>query len=221
MMAGTSTVPTIRAGGAATDCVAALRRRLSLLLLTLLGVATAAVGDANCAVIEDKPVARGRRIGLRFDPGSIAPARVEAAVGLWRQCRNFGSGFPEIVGAGAADRLVVVEHRPSEAGPGRCGSFVGSRIVLWGSQRQPDGTVRPCGALEQNLAHELGHVLGLVDAPRGGTCSRRIMARLHRGNLGSRRVQPDECMAVGQLWLTPVEMGRMAAAPSVRRVTSR
>lgn len=175
-----------------------------------------------CATIEDKPVASAERIGIRFDASSISAARVESAIALWRACRNFGSGFPELVAGEESGRRLEVDHRPDEAGPGRCGSFAGNRIILWGRQRQPDGTLRPCGAVEQNLAHELGHVLGLADAPLGASCSRRIMARLHDANLGSRRVQEDECMAVGQLWLTPSEVGRLATAGrSPRRVTAR
>ncbi len=58
--------------------------------------------------------------------------------------------------------------------------------------------------MAQNLAHELGHVLGLNDAGDDNRCRYRIMGWVIPRK-PFRAVHPEECRSVGQRWLTPVE----------------
>ena len=55
-----------------------------------------------------------------------------------------------------------------------------------------------CGALGQNLMHELGHALGLADAPP--SCDSFAMAKLNPRNVFHRRVRPVECQLVEARW---------------------
>ncbi|MDX1384012.1 MAG: hypothetical protein R3190_10245, partial [Thermoanaerobaculia bacterium] len=109
---------------------------------------------------------------------------------------------------------IAIEERGSA---GRCGSFRGSAIVLYGFT-EASGRVVRCTAPERNLAHELGHALGLSDAGAGLGCRTRIMAPIGADNGRRRRVEADECQLVGQLWLTSEEVGRLGAAGGLARV---
>jgi hypothetical protein len=64
----------------------------------------------------------------------------------------------------------------------------------------------PCGSLPQNLAHELGHVLGLGDIQNRGSCRTEIMGFVTPTSAYRRRVTPQECTAAGSRWLTTVDM---------------
>ena len=75
--------------------------------------------------------------------------------------------------------------------------IVDQAVSLW----QP----RAGYALHENLAHELGHVLGLGDAATSRGCHLRIMSPIHEArdkNLAGRSVHPEECLAVSYHWLT-------------------
>ena len=63
----------------------------------------------------------------------------------------------------------------------------------------------PCGSLPQNLAHELGHVLGLGDLQNRGSCRTEIMGFVTPTSAYRRRVTRQECIAAGSRWLTALE----------------
>ncbi len=68
------------------------------------------------------------------------------------------------------------------------------------------GTIRvgldpACGGAGRNVAHELGHLLGLVDST-GSACVLSIMYGLAGPSTG---VAPEDCAAVDDLWETPSE----------------
>ena len=52
------------------------------------------------------------------------------------------------------------------------------------------------------LAHALGHVLGLDDAPDSVSPSRSIMSDISTAGAMSLTVQRDECNAAGHRWIT-------------------
>ena len=65
--------------------------------------------------------------------------------------------------------------------------------------------MRGCGDLALNLAHELGHALGLAaqDHPAYATT---IMADLEPGNLFQRAITAEECRLAGRRWSTLIEL---------------
>ena len=85
-----------------------------------------------------------------------------------------------------------------------------SRVrLLPGTEDRPlleamsDTGTHGCSVRAANLAHELGHVLGLADHGRHG----RMMGPVPRTGGAARRVFPDECSAAGALWSTSAEVG--------------
>jgi hypothetical protein len=150
-------------------------------------------------------------------PVRLAPA-VGRAAAMWNDaaCRGAG-GFPRFVSAGEeADRTIAVVWHDglSPRDPTSCGSFAGDQIHLYGRARDPlSGRVAGCGHRErvaETLAHELGHVLGLLDQAAAG-CGGQIMSRVVRsadGAIRGRRVQPEECRAADEKFVTAEERRR-------------
>jgi len=143
-------------------------------------------------------------IGLEAD-ASLPAGVLDAAVASWRGCPNAGTGFPEFAAAARGRSVVRVRYVASNSQEGRCGYFAGAEIVLFASARDRYGRAVPCGSLATNLAHELGHVLGLSDAPATAACRQYVMSGDDSRPGRERRVQPEECAAADARWLTPVE----------------
>jgi hypothetical protein len=128
---------------------------------------------------------------------------LEAAIDLWTTCANYGSGFPRLVTGTRGNRVIRIESASRVEG-NRCGSFAANTIRLHAVAR--DGArVVPCSPSDRVLAHEIGHALGLADAPPVESCRDHIMAPAFHPRDAGRLVKPSECQAVGQRWLTPEE----------------
>lgn len=139
---------------------------------------------------------------------------VAQAIKLWSACSEYATGFPRFVDRGPADRILDVELLGSSL-DGRCGSFSGRRIILYRFSRRSSGALLPCGSLGQNLAHEIGHSLGLDDRSRRRNGAASIMTILNPANPFSRAVQVEECRAVDLRWQTRAEMESPADSESL------
>lgn len=164
--------------------------------------------SAECsALTSGYPVVAGT-IGLVPDE-TLNPRVIVEAIDLWKACDNYGVGFPAFrLGATGTLRQVVVKYQRVRHNPGRrkkCGWFSGNTITLFGYVATAKG-FRHCGTLSRNLAHEMGHVLGLVDAPEVLACATHIMSDLTPANLFSRFVRRDECLLLEARWLMPAEL---------------
>lgn len=189
-------------------------RRLKTFLTAGAGSLLLAGGaGAQCSVLDAEGERLGDSIRLVAD-ASVPPRVIEEAVAIWASCPGYGSAFPVFTtdAAGAARTLAVSYRKVRQSGGDRkrCGTFSGNTIVLHGYVRSPGGRLYPCGSLARNLAHELGHVLGLADAPPLPACANHVMADLTPANLLTRRAAGDACRAAGELWITPVEAIRLA-----------
>ncbi len=148
----------------------------------------------------------------RLRSGSIGLIReggrarwIRGAIQAWKQCENYGRDFPEFVADGPGDQTIRVVFKNGSSGDRRCAEFRGREVRIYRFATRASGERVSCGFRHLNLAHELGHVLGLRDIPRGQQC-KGIMTRLDEQNRFHRQVSPGECRAVGERWLTLAEM---------------
>ncbi|HVS16445.1 MAG TPA: hypothetical protein VMV46_21225 [Thermoanaerobaculia bacterium] len=195
-------------------------RALAVGLHLLLALAPAGARESAC---HQPPAARpvaGDTIGLVAAPGTDG-ALIDQAIALWSGCSNYRSDFPALVRGADATATVFVEVATGNSGSKRCGFFRGRTITLYRWARTSRRTVRGCGSLALNLAHELGHVLGLADAAEHPWCSARIMADLERDNLFRRAVSAEECRLAGARWLTLAELDARREGGFERRPAAR
>ena len=168
---------------------------------------------------DEAPLRLGSTIGLDLDE-TVSDDVVERAVSSWEACPGYGDEFPHFLLGGEGDRnyrIRLERHRP---GDGHCATVFRGEIVLYETARDTRGRLRPCGALDENLAHELGHVLGLGHGEDRRGCRQMIMSTLssaHSRNLGGRSVHPAECAAVSQHWRTWAEQRKIEERLQARR----
>lgn len=178
----------------------ATKRRAWLVAAALAQAAASFAGQPVCVsppVFEFQHL--GSCVGLVYDRSLERTA--SRAIALWRGCDGYGSGFPDLEPAGHCPRSVVVRSA-STCGQRRCGSFAGREIVLYPCAMAGDGETS-CGDPALVLAHELGHVLGLGDAPAAPACMHAIMAGAGAWLL--RGVQKEECELADARWITAGE----------------
>ena len=177
-------------------------------LVAVVGVSVwAAPGAIAAECVSLRPglgPAAASSVGLFVDP-RLPAHEVERAVDAWGVCSEPGGDFPPLRVGTAGTRDLFIRFDPAAIGLAeRCGEFSGRTITLFSRTRASDGSVVRCGSLAQNLTHELGHALGLADAPR--TCDSFAMAKLNPSNGFHRKVQPAECRWIGQRWQTLPEL---------------
>ena len=165
-------------------------------------------GSSQCASLKD-PNSPRQGEQIHFQAGSgIDSTLIVAAIEMWQSgCPgDMGVDFPTLQsgGSGGASYTVVLEgHNGSDA---HCGEFSASLIRLYTSSTDQYGNRQDCGNRTMNLAHEMGHVLGLADAPRSQNCEHNIMSWITRNNGGSRVVRSEECAQADLKWNTATEL---------------
>ena len=134
-----------------------------------------------------------------------------------------GTAFPQFVSSGAADQSIVVHYRRDRV-IGVCARIEGAlngtgNVIELYSRVLYDGVEYDCptapDVVADQIAHELGHYLGLDGAPDDASCDSHIMAlsrpvstsgsTLELSN--ARQVQPDECSQANATNYTPQEYG--------------
>jgi hypothetical protein len=193
--------------------------RRFFLVLPLLAAAGTSIAQADpCSPPGvNVPVVSG--IGeIDIDSSIIDAGTLGKAIGDWRTCPQFGSGFPSLVpnGTGGVPATAILHPGRSTERNGRCGTtsvtYSGGRptriqIDLWSQQ----GNGSPCLPTYDNLAHELGHLLGEGDA--GGGCNGHIMGAPTTAG-APRTVYPSDCSEADQMWKTPAEMSPPPPPPA-------
>jgi hypothetical protein len=180
------------------------RWRVLLVAATVLGLAQRCeAAGVDCAVAKPGELLAAA-IGVEAD-ASVPAGVLEAALGAWRGCPTAGTGFPEFTAAARERSVIRVRYVAGNSRETRCGFFSGSEIVLFASAVDRLGRAVPCGSPAANLAHELGHALGLGDAPADPRCRQYIMSADDPRPGRQRSVQSQECAAADAHWLTPSE----------------
>ncbi len=142
---------------------------------------------------------------------TLSTTDLNAAIGYWSgACGGYGDTFPSMrVGSGTGVPITVIYiDSPSTLASGSCGrttptlvlpgsTLQSAEIKIW--SKQANGVV--CNRVD-TLAHELGHLLGLKDAPTS-TCQGRIMGE--RPNNGTRSVSASDCRIADERWRTTSE----------------
>jgi len=176
-------------------------------VLAVIVILSAIDASAECVASGTGDYAAGN---INLLPGSGADTgTMSDAVSLWSTgCSGYGTAFPTFTvgGGGGGPNYTVQFLGHNGSGSGDCAAHEGLTIKVW-STTDRQGQPFNCGDLSENLAHELGHVLGLPDASGNAACTDFIMAELQGdgSNRYSRSVQGEECEDADNLWKTPQE----------------
>ena len=170
----------------------------ALILAALLAAPDA---GAQCSVFSLNYGGRpwpGGAIGV-FAGEGISAGEIEDAIEIWeRGCDAlYAAGrIPRLLANRPGDRSVRIEL-DAKVSPreGVCGVFNAATIKVWGFA-QRHGKVKSCGPVARLIAHELGHVLGLGDAPPDRQCCNHIMSPIWPDKLLIDRALPGECAIV-------------------------
>ena len=163
------------------------------------------VASASDCIPPAAPPRLGDALGLEFE-NDVPDAVVEAAIEHWRVCPGYGTDFPAFVPRGEGLRSIRIRRAEPSDVTSRCGTFRGDAIVLHDEALDPKGRLVACGSLAQNMAHELGHVLGLGDLEDRARCRTHIMGVVTAAVAFGRMVSAEECVAAGTHWLTAREI---------------
>ena len=148
--------------------------------------------DAQCATSQGYQPTSAATIGVVAGDGWTDPPPIESALASWTNgCPNMaGTVFPALLAGQPGDITISVHYNtgrmPDDSGLDSCARFnhaldgaqiIGGRIDVY--QYTANGAdcmwVRPHTTLDNLIAHELGHILGLANA---GTGCGGIMVRI-------------------------------------------
>ncbi len=148
----------------------------------------------------------GESIGLSYSEDAEADLVTEA-IELWEACPGYGTDFPFFEHGNVRLRTLEVVFSPKRGTNATCAYFRGNRIVLFTETIDSTGRLLACGDVARNLAHELGHVLGLDHVDRRH-CPNQIMGMVDTSPRNHAKVSSAECAAAGAAWLTHSEYER-------------
>jgi hypothetical protein len=190
-------------------------RRLDWLATVLIAVSApaGALDGGGCVVRLARNTLAGDVIGL-VPVAPFPPELLDEAIRGWRGCPGYATEFPRFV-IGPATRTLTIRHHPGSSGASRCGRLSGNTVSIYTWARGVDGKPVRCAPLALILAHELGHALGLDDAPDDPACRSIIMAQVDPRDPEARAVGGQECAAVARLWRTGGE--ERSEAPAQRQ----
>jgi hypothetical protein len=173
---------------------------------------------AQCVAYQGYSASSSGSVGIQTgsgwtENGKSAPP-ISAAINVWASgCAGMaGVDFPALVAEGQGDITVSVEyiagHAPMSDEPYACSQFnhqlsgsevIGGTIEVYAYSN--NGTdclyVQPHSVLDNLIAHEIGHVLGLANT----ACSGYIMGP----DWPTDGVDDDECGWVDEFWTTSTE----------------
>ncbi len=175
-----------------------------ILFLLPFGLFLASALEAGCSSTTPGTT-HGNNINVTAGSG-VSGTLLNAAINKWKmKCPGkYGISFPAFNSGGPGISYTAI-RKPVNLTSGDCGVISGDSISIYDSSKPngPTGPAMSCGDMTSVLAHELGHSLRLNDASAG--CSSHIMAtEFNPGTV--RTVQPDECSAADERWITIPEI---------------
>jgi len=190
--------------------------RILLRIIILLVFLSRGAAATNCSPRSNVPISSGTTLTILAGSGT-SNTTIQGAISYWSNCPSYGSGFPKMVAnSSAAGQVPVTVITKNSTGsscgfvnlqPNQAGQIVSAKVTLYTSATTTVGTPHPCDPAD-TLAHELGHVLGMSNAP--ASCSGTIMATQQLTPTGQpkpRSVSTADCNAADMSWLTPSEPG--------------
>ncbi len=175
--------------------------------------------------LKSQCVSSNRAVGqiVGYDAVTLIPVGLNASLsgafkrgyGAWNAptCNSTQfDGFPQFTEAAGSGRTVKVRYQPGFNPNNRtaCGGFRGNDVLLYQYAKSQDGTrtvnCLRSDILEDTVAHELGHLLGLTD--QSTDCNGFIMSQVamtRTGDYIDRRVRGEECARVASTNQTPQE----------------
>lgn len=193
---------------------------LLMLTLNLTPFAGAPVAGTDCTVTKPRSGATEASLGFSV-PERLPAGALEGALAIWERCREMGFDIPELGPAAPGRQNLVVHYERNSESFGRCGMIQGSVITIYRFAWDEHGTALDCGPPAVNLAHEIGHFLGLRDAYPTWECWPNLMAGVSTRRGGHRTVNREICAAVSGLWKEALEPSRRKEAPLVASDDSR
>lgn len=155
---------------------------------------------------------------LNLTSTNFSASELSTAIAYWSGCGS-GTDTPSMQVGGSGGLPVSITRLAGASPTGRCGHseigigatshrVVSVEITIYTQQNNGAS----CNPLTDEIAHELGHALGLNDAD-SGACQQHIMGFRAPGT--TRSVGPEECDQVDQNWLLPgeVEGGQGGTTP--------
>lgn len=149
---------------------------------------------------------------LNLQLSGLSASDATRAIAYWSGCSTYGTGVPtmSVGGTGGTPVSVTFAGGQSMTQNGRCGvtevtpnpngvGVASVSITLYATQANGD----PCNPYYDELAHELGHALGLADAQPGATCEGHIMGTRQRS--ATRTVDGNDCTRADASWRVPGE----------------